>query len=370
MPEFVCSGIVISGIASAVPEHEVSVESLASVFGEKAVSKLQTLTGIHTFRKTLENQTASDLGFVAAQHLLATQEIDPSKISALVFVSHSCDYRRPATACVLHKRLNLRRECAAFDINLGCSAYPYGLFQVASLMKSSDIDIALLVCAETLTKLVAPKDRTTAHLFGDCGTATLLRKSDEEEGIKGIVRTDGSGYRSVIVPAGGFRNRFASLQELQWPDGNVRRLHDLYMDGPAVFEFTLTQVPELLSDFLSCDDRSIAQYDCLVLHQANLHILKQIARKLKVSMDKVPLSLDRYGNTSSASIPLTLCDAYSDRHTPDRLNVLMCGFGVGLSLGVASAEISTNDLLPVITTSDSFDEGKINFPTELHTHYR
>jgi 3-oxoacyl-[acyl-carrier-protein] synthase-3 len=365
MPYFQCPRIKIAGIACAVPEEEVSVDSLASIFGQEAVSKFQALTGIHRFRRTHDRQTASDLGFAAAKHLLAAKAINPAEIGAIIFVSHSTDYLRPATACVLHKRLGLSKECAAFDVNLGCSAYPYGLFQAASLILNSDIDTALLICAETLSKLVAPKDRSTAPLFGDCGTATLLRKSEQEGGLKGIVRTDGSGYRAVIVPAGGFRNRFAPSQTLQWPDGNERSLYDIYMDGASVFHFTITQVPELLNDFLAKCDVSLNQYDCLALHQANLLILKQIARKLNVSMEKVPISLDRYGNTSSASIPLTLCDAYSSCLSRDRIRVLMCGFGVGLSLGVASVEVSTDDLLPVITTAECFDEGLINSSSDL-----
>ena len=367
MPHFKCKGIRIAGIASAVPEHEVTVDSLADTFGKKVVSKLQDLTGIQRFRKTDENQTASDLGFAAGKHLLEAKNVNPKKIGGLTFVSHSGDYRRPATACVLHKRLGLSKDCAAFDVNLGCSGYPYGLFQAASLMRNSDIETLLLICAESLTKIVGSNDRSTAPLFGDCGTATLLEKANQEEGISGIVRTDGSGYRAVIVPAGGFRNRFASRQELKWPDSNMRSLHDIYMNGPAVLEFTLTQVPSLVNDFLCRHNTSIDKYDCLALHQANLHIIKQVTRMLKIPSENVPISLDRYGNTSGASIPLTLCDAYSSRNTLDRVRVLMCGFGVGLSLGVASAEISTDDLLPVITTSESFDEGKINLPTELQS---
>ena len=366
MPFFLSDKIRIAGIASAVPEHEVSVESFADAFGDKAVARIQALTGIEKFRKTSERQTASDLGFVAARHLLEKKDIDPSAIGALIFVSHSGDFRRPATACVLHKRLGLSQDCAVFDIGLGCSAYPYGLFQASSLMNSSDIDTTLLICAESLTKLVAPQDRSTAHLFGDCGTATMLQKTDGKRGVRGLVRTDGSGYRSIIVPAGGFRNRFAPLERLQWPDGNVRSLHEMYMDGPAVFEFTLTQVPQLLKEFLVRDDLPLEKYDCIALHQANLLILKQIARKLGVSMDKVPISLDRYGNTSSASIPVTLCDAYASGTVSGNIKVLMCGFGVGLSLGVASAEISTGDILPVVVSSECFDEGVITSPSDLY----
>jgi len=365
MPSFRCPGVRIGGISCAVPEEVVEVDSFIPAFGAASIAKFKTFAGVQRFRRTRENQTASDLGVAAAEHLLTRHAISRDRIGALVFVSHLTDYRRPATACVIHKRLGLATDCAAFDVNLGCSAYPYGLFAAASLMASSTADMALLVCAESLTKITSPEDRTTAHLFGDCGTATLLCRATADEGLCGEVRTDGSGYRAIIVPAGGFRNRFAPTDMLDFPDGNRRSLHHIHMDPAAVFDFTITHVPALISRFLASRDESIDSYDYLVLHQANLFIMKQIARKLGVSMAKIPVSIDEYGNTSAAAIPLTLCHAFAGSDTPRRIRVLMCGFGVGLSLGVTSAVIDTRDLLPVLTSSASWDEGIVREPSDL-----
>jgi len=365
LPFFEFIGVEIVGIASAVPEQEILVDSMAGQFGETAISRIKKFTGVEKFRKASSTQTASDLGFVAARELLFRKNIDSRALGGIIFLSHSADYRRPATACVLHERLGMSRDSAAFDVNLGCSGYPYGLVQVASLMQSSDIDYALLICAETVTKLVSPMDRSSALLFGDAGTATLLKKTKSDSRLSGIVKTDGSGYRSIIAPAGGFRNRFASDKRSVWPDGNSRSLHDLYMDGPAVLEFTLTQVPAMLSEFLTETGSAIASYDSFVSHQANLHILKQIARKMKAPMEMFPISLDRFGNTSSASIPLTLCDYYGDTPLSHKRNVLMAGFGVGLSLGVVSAEIDASNIFPVYTSSESYDDGLIDSPEDL-----
>lgn len=364
MPYFQCENIRIAGIACAVPDQLVSVDSFKPKFGEEGIEKFKAMTGIQAFRRTYEKQTASDLGYAAAERLLAVKSVNRQEIGALVFVSHSPDYRRPATACVLHKRLSLPKECAAFDVNLGCSAYPYGLFTLASMMETGDISKALLICAETVSKLANPHDRTTATLFGDCGSATLLVKG-AGGGINGLVRTDGTGYRAIIAPAGGFRNRHASAELMRWADGNERTLYDLHMDGGAVFNFTITDVPRLIGDFLTRTGTAVDAYDGVILHQANLFILKQIARKLKIPAEKMPLTLDRYGNTSGAAIPLTLCDAYSGRNDAAALRVLMCGFGVGLSLGVASAFVDPADLLPVTVTADHFSEGIINSPSDL-----
>ncbi|WP_240193650.1 3-oxoacyl-ACP synthase III family protein [Desulfobulbus alkaliphilus] len=366
MPFFKCSNIKIGGIACAVPGEVVEVSSFIPVYGEDMVVKFTAMTGIKSFRRSHSKQTASDLGFSAAEHLLTHKGIDKSSIGALVFVAHSTDYRRPATACVLHKRLGLNKECAAYDINLGCSAYPYGLQAVASLMQCSDISRALLVVGETVTKISNPNDRSTAMLFGDAGAATLLEKTEGPHDIVGLLRTDGSGYRSIIVPAGGFRQLQAAHENtVVCMDGNERSLHDVHMNGPDVFNFTIQDVPRALRDFFQHTGSSVDDYDAVILHQANLFIIKQIARKLKIPLDKCPLTIDRFGNTSAGALPLTLCDAYAGK-VERELRVLMAGFGVGLSWGVVAATINTSDLLPVLESDDYFAEGIITDSNEVY----
>ena len=361
MPFFRYSNISISGIAAAVPTERVSVDSFRVQYGDEAVDKFTSMTGIKEFRRTKEHQTASDLGYVAAEKILNEKNIDRNSIGALVFVAHSTDYRRPATACVLHKRLGLSKECAAFDIGLGCSAVAYGIQTICSMMSNSDIQFGLLIVGESLTKMVNPNDRSVNMLFGDGGAAILFEKTDKDAHINVLLKSDGNGYKAIIAPAGGFRNLNASHDDMVWPDGNTRSLYNTYMNGTDVFSFTITDVPKSVKEFFEKTQTSPDDYDCFAFHQANQYIHKQLSKKLKTPMDKMPLCLDRYGNTSAPAPALALCDAYGEKDE-GIIKTLFCCFGVGLSWGVASAEIDSKDIFPVIETDEVFEEGIINTP--------
>lgn len=360
MPYFQFRNIRIAAISAAVPMQIVSVDSFAAQFGAEKVARFKESTGIKQFRKTADHQTASDLCYAAAENIINQKNVVRDDIGALVFVAHSADYRRPATACVLHKRLQLNKNCVAFDISLGCSAFVYGLQAICALMQSSDINKALLLVGETLTKMTHPKDQSVAMLFGDAGSAVLLEKADDPSEIKGILKTDGTGYQNIIAPAGGFRNMNAPHDEIMFEDGNVRTLYNTIMQGENVFSFSITEVPRTIKEFLVMTDTTIDNYDCIALHQANQFILKTIAKKFKIDMTKMPICLDRFGNTSAAAIPLLLCDAYGSINDNSEIRTLMCGFGVGLSWGVCSATINIRDILPVIETNEIFEEGIIN----------
>ena len=364
MPYFNFKNIKISAIASAVPCEVVKVDSFKPRFGDEAVDKFTAMTGVKQFRRTKEHQTASDLGYVAAEEIIKRKNIDRSEIGALVFIAHSTDYRRPATACVLHKRLGLSKECAAYDVSLGCSAFVYGVQIICSMMQCSDISRALLIVGETLTKMVNENDRSTAMLFGDGASAILFEKTEENSEISALVRSDGNGYKAIIAPAGGFRNLNASDKPIIWADGNERTLYNTNMNGTDVFAFTISDVPKAIKDFLKRTNTGIDDYDCFAFHQANRLIHKQLSKKLKINMDKMPLCLDKYGNTSAPAIPLLLSDKYGNTEGLT-LNTMMCGFGVGLSWGVASARINTDDIYPVIETDDYFAEGVINGPEDM-----
>ena len=194
-------------MASCVPKGKVVVDSFKKEYGEEAVNKFKKMTGVIEFHKTKDHQTASDLGYVAANELLNKKHIDRNEISAVVFVAHSTDYRRPATACVLQHRLGIQnKDCAAFDVNLGCSAFVYGVQIMCSMMQSSDIKMGLLIVGETMTKMVYPEDRSSNMLFGDAGAAILFEKTEEHSNINTLVCSDGSGWKAIVAPAGGFRN--------------------------------------------------------------------------------------------------------------------------------------------------------------------
>ena len=362
---FQFKNIKISCVAAAVPTQVVKGENFYAQFGEESVKKFQESTGVKQFHKTKEHQTASDLCFAAAENIINNKGVNRDEIGALVFIAHSTDYRRPATACVLHKRLGLSKDCVSFDISLGCSAFVYGLNVVCSMMQTSDISKALLLCGETLTKMTNPKDKSVAMLFGDGGGAILLEKTKEDASIKGILKTDGNGYKAIIAPAGGFRNMNATKKEFIWPDGNVRTLYNTTMQGEDVFSFTISVVPKTVKQFLSETETTVDDYDCLAFHQANKFISQMLCKKLKVAPEKMPLCLDRYGNPSAPAIPLVMCDSYGERHEDKELNFLMCGFGVGLSWGVCSAKVNIKDILPIIETDEVFEEGIINSPEEF-----
>jgi len=367
MSYFQFKNIRISAVAGAVPKNKITVDSFKAEYGDEMVEKFKESTGIKEFRRSLKYQTASDFGCKAAEVILEKKAIDRKEIGALVFVAHSTDYRRPATACVLHKRLGLGKDCAAFDVNLGCSAFIYGLQIASSLMSSSDMKYALLVVGETMTKITYPGDKAVSMLFGDGGGAVLLEKTEKaQDEIKAILKSDGTGYKAIIAPAGGFRNMDASHEVFIWRDGNERTLYNTIMKGDDVFAFTISDVPRTIKEFLGKTNTEANDYDCLAFHQANQFISKQLARKLKVEPNKMPLCLDRYGNTSAAAIPLTICDAYGNDNSGKDIKFLMSGFGVGLSWGVGSATINSSDIYPVVETDEYFEEGVINSPEDYY----
>lgn len=367
MAEFLLENIAIKGITCAVPENVVSTYSFYDKFGREYVDSFIATTGVKESHRTLEEQTASDLCFVAAEKLIEAKKIDKESIGLMVFVSQTPDYRLPATACVLHKRLGLEKSCIAFDVNLGCSGYVYGISIVGSMMNSLNIDYALLLNGDTCTKTNSPEDKSEYMLFGDAGAATLLCR-EEGSKISGELMTDGEGFKAIIMPSGAYRNRQGSHERTMWGDGNIRSDYDGYINGTDVFSFTISQVPRMINRVMKAEDSTPDNYDALILHQANQMIHKQISKKTKFSMDKIPISIDRFGNTSSVSIPLTLCDAYGSncpedeatKDENDRIKLLMCGYGIGLSWGAISTQIDKKDILPLIETSDYYTEGGVS----------
>lgn len=350
--------VKISGISVAVPSLSVPVESYNAVFGEEVVSKFSEMTGVKSVCRCIPQQTASDLGFEAAQNLLNQFGIDKSEIGILVFVSQKPDYRSPSTAFILHSRLGLSENCTSFDINLACSGYIYGLQTVLSLLENSDAKKALLITADTSVKSLAPEDRTMIMLFGDSGSATLVEKTEEDCSIKIGMRTDGNRFKSIITPSGAYRNRFISTERVKWSDDISRSDYDTHMKGMDVFGFSITDVPKLLKDFMEATETTPENYDYFSLHQANMYILKQLARKLKIPFEKIPLSLDRYGNNSSNSVPLVLADHFGSI-TSGSFRTLMAGFGAGLSWACCDTSIDYSVILPLLKTDNYYKEAPV-----------
>ena len=357
MAFFVNKGIKIISITASVPDNIVPVESFIERFGEDAVEKFTVGTGIHSIYNALPDQTASDLAYAAAEELFKNQPIDKNQIGVMVFVTQSPDYRRPSSACVLQKRLGLSIDCACVEIELGCSGFVYGLQTAMSMMATSETKYALVLLGETASKIVDPMDKSIVMMYGDAGGAILLKKEGKDT-ITTLLKSDGNRFKAIVLPAGGFRDMNPGHERFMCSDGIERTLYDVFMDGTSVFSFSITDVPQSIKEYYAKTGTTAEDYDVIVLHQANQYILKQVIKRIKAPQEKVPISIDRFGNTGGVSIPLTLCDKYGKDENSGTVRTLMSGFGIGLSWGITSAMIDTTKIYPIIKTSNCYNEGK------------
>jgi 3-oxoacyl-[acyl-carrier-protein] synthase-3 len=338
-------GIRVRGVAAAVPDRIATSAEEAGVFGIEEMQKISSATGVQERRLVPEGICTSDLCVAAANTLLESTSVAKESIDALIFVTQTPDYVLPATGCSLHGRLGLPVGCAAFDINLGCSGYTYGLWMAAHLIAGRGATRVLLLAGETNSRVIYPLDRSARPLFGDAGTATILESNDDAGAIRFVFGTDGSGQNELYIPAGGFRMRHSdeACGVRVGDDGNPRRLVDLHMNGSAVFVFTLDRVVPLVREAIRDANWSVDAIDAAVFHQANEFMLKHIAKAVKLPWEKVPCSLRRFGNTSSASIPLTMTTELAREGRIPGGKLLLAGFGVGLSW--CSATIDTPEII-------------------------
>lgn len=344
----ILNNVEIKGIACAVPDNIKKSEEYNKVFGTESVQRFVNMIGVRTRYVAIDEQCASDLCYVAAKRLMKKLGWDPSSIDALIFITQTPDYAVPTTACVLQHRLGLSEDCIAFDVNLGCSAYVYGVWLAGTMISTQNLNRVLLLVGDTSNFGINPNDSATAMIFGDGGSATAFEKS-EGKNMKYFLKTKGSGFKAIIVPAGHARSRGRS--NTQTSD------YELSMNGSEVFSFTITDVPRAINNFMSQYNIDKNDVDMYVFHQANLFILKHLAKKLKISMEKLPVSIDRYGNTSGESIPLTLVDALGAEKSNETIKLFLCGFGVGLSYGGIYLEIDKSICLPMIYTNEYYKEG-------------
>lgn len=350
----------IIGLAGAVPKRVIQNRDLAHTLGDETIERIIKTTGVEQMRKALPEQTAGDLGYAAAEELLTKLQIDRTEIGALVLVTGSPDYIFPATSYVVHRRLRLPQECMAFDIGLQCSGFVYGLHTCASLLQSMKQRYLLLLVAEAFKYEDVMKrrkpDNSLAVLNGDAGTAILLERVSEAPPLRTELYADGTNYK-LMIRMGLNRGYGLPNEVTEWSDGKDRSIYDPYMEGMGTFAFATRKVPEAIRKFMEDTGTSQEDYDTLVLHQANRMIVERISKQLRWNPDKVPLSIAKYGNTSCASVPVTIVDQLGsiDDKQPKRL--LSCGFGAGCSWGVASFEIVPECVLPMLETEAYFEEG-------------
>ena len=327
------AGARIAGVVACVPPRKVDNDYFVERFGDK-VQDVVKMTGVQTRHWVENGVTTSDLCERAANHLLDRLGWERESLDGIIFVSQTPDFRLPATACSLQDRLGLRAGTIAFDVSLGCSGYIYGLWLAMMMIQTGAARRLLLAVGDTSSIMNDPNDRSTALLFGDAGTATVVEASDDpsDEAVF-IVGTDGAGAENLIVPKGAFRGcaghpKFADFAS-----------DTLYMDGGEIFNFTLGAVPKLIAATLEVAGKSVNEHDAFLLHQANAFMIKHLAKKAKLPPEKVPVNIDRYGNTSSATLPLLLGDDAAERLEKERLKVALFGFGVGYSWSSAALSI-------------------------------
>lgn len=326
--------IKVAGISAGVPQKVVCNLDIENVSKDYDAASFVEVTGVKERR--IDELTVLDLAVPAAEKLINDLGWEKSDIDGLVVVTQHGDYIVPATSCIIQDLLGLTKECLALDISLGCSGWVYGLSTVASMMSTGMLKKCLLISGDARRRV-----EFNDPLFGYAATVTALEYKDGENGFRFHLGTDGSGYDAIIIPDGGARNQITTSSfEPQEVDGRNYTPLQSRMKGMDVFSFGITTAPKSVKKLAEHFEFDYSTYDYLVLHQANMKMNKQIAKKLKFEENKVPSSMWDFGNTSSASIPLTIVTQLKEASSQQNINLLCCGFGVGLSWGTVAMNLN------------------------------
>jgi 3-oxoacyl-[acyl-carrier-protein] synthase-3 len=320
----------IKDIAYYLPQEVLTNEQIAREFPEWSGEKVANKVGITERHIAAADETATDMAYQAAEQLFA-QGVDRTSIDFVLLCTQSGDYFLPSSACILQDRLGLSKNCGAFDFNLGCSGYEYGLAVAKGLIVAGIAQNILLLTAETYTKYIHPQDKGNMTIFGDGASATLVSTEGFAEIGEVVLGTDGSGAENLIVRSLGARNKALMNDAQSDEDGNIMSGDHLYMHGGNVFNFTADVVPDMVDKLLKKSGLMQEEVDLWVFHQANKYMINYLRKLLDIDKDKFYIFMEKVGNTVSSTIPIALCEARKE----DRLHghVLLAGFGVGLSWG-------------------------------------
>jgi 3-oxoacyl-[acyl-carrier-protein] synthase-3 len=340
----------IKAIYTSVPKQKVFTKDYEWVTIAERDLFAKT-TGIIERRVASSTTTCSDLCFQAADELLNDLNCR-DQIDLILFVSQSPDYFLPSTAVILQDKLGLSKNTVAFDINLGCSGYVYGLTVIGQFLQNGNFRKALLLCGDKSTISTNYQDKSSFPLFGDAGSATLLEFDKSADEWFAHLASDGSGKDSIIIEHGHSRHPYGSVSDeyIEYEPGVIRTKKHLALNGMDVFNFALKEVAPSIRQMLENFEIKIDDIDHFVLHQANKLINESVRKKLKVIPEKVPFSIQNFGNTSSASIPLTICTCLKEKIESDQLTLLLAGFGVGFSWG--SVVLKTSKIRTKIVEHD------------------
>lgn len=331
-------GSKISKIEYYLPPNILDNLQLSEDFPEWDAAKIESKIGIKERHVISKDQTALDMGFEAANKVL--HDYNKEDIDFLILCTQSPDYFLPTSACILQDKLGLKTTVGAFDFNLGCSGFIYGLAIAKGLIHSGISNNILLITSETYTKHIHKLDKGNRAIFGDGSTATIVEKISDEHILNFSLGTDGKGMNNLIVPNGAMRNKY-NLDEINSNDktGHFVNNNCLYMNGPEIFNFTIERIPKLINDVLEKNNMSIGDIDFFIFHQANKYMLDYLRKKLKIDENKFYNNMLFTGNTVSSTIPIALKNSFENKTFKNGNKVLLCGFGVGYSWGAVIIEI-------------------------------
>ncbi len=350
--------IRIAGLSSAVPLAKRNVAEAIAQFPDKNIQEQIVASGVSESRIAPADQTASDLGFVAAKVLLEDKQTDISAIGCIIFAALTPDYRSPATAAVLHHRLGLSIDCIAYDLVLGANGFVTGMQMASSVLATINKPYALLIVGDTNSKLF-PALSPESLLYGDGCSAILLESFEKAGSFTISTNTHSAGLDAFLHEKGGFRIQPVMIDDQQAIHSNKAVLNALKVNRKELESFYFEVIPSALKDFVSRNNSSFNDFDCIALQQDSELVIKQIAESAGLDFGKLPLNLHSFGNTSGNAIPLLLTDILHGKNDSS-LQVLACSFGEGLSYGIASFSIDPSVILPLIETEAVFSEGDVS----------
>lgn len=323
----------IKQVTYCLPDHVVSNEAIVEEFPEWSVEKIIDKVGVKQRHVSADGETAADLAEKVANKLFDEGQIDRNTIDFVILCTQSPDYFMPSTSCILQDRLGLRKDIGAFDINLGCSGYVYGLAVAKGLIAGGIAENVLLLTSETYNKYLHPRDKGNRTIFGDAATATIVSTDGFAEIGDFELGTDGKGAENLIVKSGASRMPERQNDLVFDKNGNPVSSDHLYMNGAQIFVFTQRVVPKVIEAVLAKGQLKQDDIDLFVFHQANRYMLDFLRKKMDIPEDRFYIFIENVGNTVSNTIPICLVEAQNENRLKG--NVLLCGYGVGYSWGAA-----------------------------------
>lgn len=349
------NNVKIDGVVSCLPENLIDNKAECSTLFGNGVDTLIKATGIYSRALANKGTTALDLEVKAASELLKMTNTKPDDIGAVICVTFTPEFLMPSDAPSAQHRLGLPNHIMAFDISLACSGYGYGLYIASTLVNALNKKV-LLLNGDVQSAYVSKSDKATFPILADIGTATLISPSDSNNIWKFAFYSDGSKRDALLIPSGGSKNPISinDLNYIEYEDGSKRRETHIYMNGFEVFKFVAQDVSKYINEFINNINSSVDLIDVFVPHQANIYMINQLAKKLKFKTDQLWISGDIYGNPASASIPLTISkNASKYFENRKEANVLLSGFGGGLSISVGNIQLNQEGIYTIINYKEN-----------------